>query len=179
MRRPSSSDMPVTINFILPHGYRAVFGHAPDRALPAVAGSYCLHSFPLNCNDPWCAATVWTSEQHCPWVSLAVETPWVIHSMCIHVYILHVFAFRLIKAHQKIYIYNCLYHLVRPIVPLPPMCTSAESGRQGQNAQEICFDRQTHAAAVMHLTRSSTRVKSLGLVDKLDVLYITSGFLAV
>jgi hypothetical protein len=28
----------------------------------------------------------------------------------------------------------------------------------------------------MHLTRSSTRVKSLGLVDKIDVLYITSGF---
>ena len=28
----------------------------------------------------------------------------------------------------------------------------------------------------MHLTRSSTRVKSLGLVDKIDVLYITSDF---
>lgn len=41
-------------------------------------------------------------------------------------------------------------------------------------AKKICFDKQTHA--VMHLTRSSTRVKSLGLVDKIDVLYITSGF---
>ena len=59
-------------------------------------------------------------------------------------------------------------------MPLPPLCTSAESGRQGQNAQDRCFDRQTHAVTLF--PHSSTRVKSLGLVDKTDVLYITYVF---